>query len=454
LIIFSNNRNLYIAEYKGFKYISSEKIFFPKSFQKYVSDIEYDEIILNGEIKYLTQKENISSNKKISNTNSSINSDNLVIPDEFLNIFQELFAKSITYKNILQKCTKCGLPASFPQIYFDAKGKCQHCVNFKSAGLKDVRHLVSAMTLENKNRKVLVCLSGGRDSCYALHKVKELGLEPIAFTYDWGFISEAARENMAKMCGKLEIQHILVSPNLYKTRLNVRKTLNRWIKTRDVSLIPILMSQDKAFYFYANKIAKELGNIPIVLADHQFEKTNFKSLLAGSKEDSFNPKSGGLEYRLNYKNLFLMILHFTKSLFRNPSLIFLFVKQASISGFNYYLLPHNLIHIFEYLDWDESEVEEVLRREYEWGVGIASSKQSWRMGDITSPFYNLIYRLKLGFDEHDTMTANLVRADKKKLSETITQADSINNAEQVFSYLKVLEIDPVNFMTQIRNAFK
>jgi hypothetical protein len=76
------------------------------------------------------------------------------------------------------------------------------------------------------------------------------------------------------------------------------------------------------------------------------------------------------------------------------------------------------------------------------------------MGDITSPFYNLIYRLKLGFDEHDTMTANLVRADKKKLSETITQADSINNAEQVFSYLKVLEIDPVNFMTQIRNAFK
>jgi hypothetical protein len=309
------------------------------------------------------------------------------------------------------------------------------------------------MTLENKNRKVLVCLSGGRDSCYALHKVKELGLEPIAFTYDWGFISEAARENMAKMCGKLEIQHILVSPNLYKTRLNVRKTLNRWIKTRDVSLIPILMSQDKAFYFYANKIAKELGNIPIVLADHQFEKTNFKSLLAGSKEDSFNPKSGGLEYRLNYKNLFLMILHFTKSLFRNPSLIFLFIKQASISGFNYYLLPHNLIHIFEYLDWDESEVEEVLRKKYGWGVGIASTKQSWRMGDITSPFYNLIYRLKLGFDEHDTLTANLVRANKKKLSETISQTDSINNAEQVFSYLKVLEIDPVIFMKQIRNVF-
>jgi hypothetical protein len=320
-------------------------------------------------------------------------------------------------------------------------------------GLKDVSYLISTMTHENKNRKILVCLSGGRDSCYALHKVKELGFEPIAFTFDWGFISEAARENMAKMCGKLEIQHILVSPNLYKTRLNVRKTLTRWINTCDVSLLPILMSQDKSFYFFAKKIARELGNIPIVLADHQFEKTNFKSLLAGSREDSFNPKNGGLEYRLNYSNLLLMILHFTKSLLSNPSLIFLFIKQASISGFNYYLLPHKVIHIFEYLDWDEVELEAVLRREYGWGVGIASNKQSWRMGDITSPFYNLIYRLKLGFDEHDTLNANLVRADKKILGETITQADCLNNAEQVFSYLKVLEIDPVKFIKRIRKVY-
>jgi hypothetical protein len=345
------------------------------------------------------------------------------------------------------------LPETFPKIYFDKDGTCKHCKNYKPSKVKGQIKLKSTINSGGKTTKVLVCLSGGRDSCFALHKIKEMGFEPIACTYDWGFISEAARENMAKICGKMKIQHILVSPNLYKTRSNVRKTLNRWAKRCDVSLLPILMSQDKAFFFYAQKISKELGGIPIILADHQFEKTNFKSLLAGSREDSFNALSGALEYRLNYKNLFFMIVHFIKILKQNPSLIILFIKQASISAINYYLLPHKVIHIFEYIEWRESEVEEVLRRNYDWGTGIAATRQAWRMGDITSPFYNLIYRLKLGFDEHDTMVANLVRANKKKLHDTSTESDFENNALQVYSYLRVLNIEPLSFLEQIGLQF-
>ena len=36
----------------------------------------------------------------------------------------------------------------------------------------------------------LVAFSGGRDSTYSLHYVKnELELNPIAYTYDWGMVN-------------------------------------------------------------------------------------------------------------------------------------------------------------------------------------------------------------------------------------------------------------------------
>ena len=50
----------------------------------------------------------------------------------------------------------------------------------------------------------LVPFSGGRDSMYVMHVIKkELGLNPIAFTYDWGMVTDLARRNIARICGNL-----------------------------------------------------------------------------------------------------------------------------------------------------------------------------------------------------------------------------------------------------------
>ena len=60
-------------------------------------------------------------------------------------------------------------------------------------------------------------LSGGRDSCYQLHILaKELGLKPIAYTYDWGMVTDIARRNCSRMCQKLGLEHIIVSADIRK----------------------------------------------------------------------------------------------------------------------------------------------------------------------------------------------------------------------------------------------
>ena len=52
--------------------------------------------------------------------------------------------------------------------------------------------------------------SGGRDSSYGLHlMMKTLKVKPIAYTYDWGMVTDLGRRNISRMCSKLELKILL-----------------------------------------------------------------------------------------------------------------------------------------------------------------------------------------------------------------------------------------------------
>ncbi|MCL6582711.1 MAG: hypothetical protein K6U11_03660 [bacterium] len=60
---------------------------------------------------------------------------------------------------------------------------------------------------------ILVSYSGGKDSSFILDLLKnEFGLKVLAFTFDNGFISSAAQENIHRVVEKLGVDHILVKP--------------------------------------------------------------------------------------------------------------------------------------------------------------------------------------------------------------------------------------------------
>jgi tRNA(Ile)-lysidine synthase TilS/MesJ len=63
-----------------------------------------------------------------------------------------------------------------------------------------------------RNKRVLLGLSGGRDSSYALHfLVNELNIKPITYNYDWGLNTEIARKNVAIMTGNLGVENIMIA---------------------------------------------------------------------------------------------------------------------------------------------------------------------------------------------------------------------------------------------------
>lgn len=65
---------------------------------------------------------------------------------------------------------------------------------------------------KHKEFDALIPLSGGKDSTYVLYMAQqELGLKCLAFTYNNGYLSQHAKNNIDAVCKKLGVEHIYYS---------------------------------------------------------------------------------------------------------------------------------------------------------------------------------------------------------------------------------------------------
>ena len=113
-------------------------------------------------------------------------------------------------------CRKCVLPESAPDIRLNADGLCNICVDFEAGGEcgQDRAALETdflKLLKKHRSRKkgehdCLVMCSGGKDSTSALYYMKErYGMNPLAFTFDHGFETEDAMENVRNAVEKLDV---------------------------------------------------------------------------------------------------------------------------------------------------------------------------------------------------------------------------------------------------------
>ena len=93
----------------------------------------------------------------------------------------------------------------------------------------------------------------------------------------------------------------------------------------------------------------------------------------------------------------------------NPSLFNSSMIDTLGAYWSYYFEPrNNICFTFDYLPWDETQVESCLVEEYGWEV-CERTGTTWRRGDGTAPFYNYIYYTVAGFTEFDTFRSNQIR---------------------------------------------
>jgi len=306
--------------------------------------------------------------------------------------------------------------------------------------IDELCRIVAPYRRKDGRHDCIIPYSGGRDSTHTLHVAKNvLKLNPIAFTYDWGMVNDLARRNIARVCGKLKVENIIVAADISWKRENIRKNILAWLKRPDVGMIPLFMAGDKFFFYFTDQVKKRTGIRLNIWGINPLENTDFKVGFLGVPPDHEKERiyslSAGRKGRLiwNIGKRFI-----ANTAYLNGSLLDTFGSFVSRS-----IVPHrDYYHLYDYYRWDEEEVERLVREEYQWETAI-DTRTTWRIGDGTAAFYNYIYYTVAGFSEYDTFRSNQIREGALSRDQGLRLIEDENRARyaSIKWYTEIVGID-------------
>lgn len=172
-------------------------------------------------------------------------------------------------------CVNCLLPKLVPGVELDGRGLCGHCrtlgadyatteEQLRQQREADLEAALAACRGQGEY-DCLVNLSGGKDSCYLLHKItREYGLKALAFTVDVQ-LTEIAWRNIRRTVARLDVPHVTFRPPVEFYRKLFRYLLTHQEErgaVRSVCYVCASLCEG-----YALRLAME-KRIPLILAGY------------------------------------------------------------------------------------------------------------------------------------------------------------------------------------------
>lgn len=131
----------------------------------------------------------------------------------------------------MRYCANCVYPASSAvPLAFDEKGVCTGCstanqrfeIDWDRKKKMFERMIEDYRSQDGSNYDCIIPVSGGKDSYYQIHIMKEMGLNPLLVTYHGYNFTETGLKNMRNMREVFNCDHIWFTPSV-----RVLKAMNR-----------------------------------------------------------------------------------------------------------------------------------------------------------------------------------------------------------------------------------
>jgi len=330
----------------------------------------------------------------------------------------------------MKRCKKCVLPDTYPNIIFDYEGVCNYCLDTDHNTPLGESALLEVIDRDrNRTGKYdcLLGLSGGRDSAYALYyAVSVMGLNPLTFTVDNGFLPSTTHENIANATRILGIDHVYVQHDFSKKCLP--KVLSSWMKRPSVPMISFMclgcrLGMANAFNDLSNTYGQRLlitgGGEPVRIAASMF----FTHHSRGWKRPVDMAYNICMEYVKNFRYII------------DPQLLYTMVRQ------NFHQFPLAL-QLFEYLPYDESEIMKVIQNELKWKKW-GESRSAWRSDCKIGILKSYLYLKTVGFSKLDDLLSGLIRSGSMNREEGLTRLSQENflNEKYIEEFVKELGVN-------------
>lgn len=344
----------------------------------------------------------------------------------------------------LRRCARGVLPQTMPFIEFDAQGVSNYAHHYRPYRPQGEAALAARIEahLREHGKRCIVAFSGGRDSSFGLQYMKRAGMEPLAYTYDWGMVTDLARRNQARLCGRLGVEHIIVSADIRTKRENIRKNVLAWLKRPHLGTVPLFMAGDKQYFYHANQLRQAYGMQWVVLAANPLERTHFKSGFAGVRP--------GILDRPRPTDRLQLLAFYGGETLRNPAYLNSSLLDTAGAFLSFYVIPHDHVRIFDYLRWDEATIDRELQADFDW-EHASDTATTWRIGDGTAAFYNYIFMQVAGFTENDTLRHNQVLEGDlgREQALALVARDNQPRFESIEWYCRTIGLDPIPVLERI-----
>jgi len=306
-------------------------------------------------------------------------------------------------------CKKCVLPTNYLNIKIDDESVCQHCRNYRLTNYLGTGKLLEAIKEPlklNKSKKYdcVVGFSGGRDSTYLLwYIVTILKLRPLAVFSDDLFIPDIALENIESTCNALKVDlRAIKHDNLKKC---IRHHLNSWIKRPVPESLMFINVGERIGYETLVELEAIKEGVHLIFGGRtpiQSEE-KYKTDLIKIKN-----KGGKISWIFGYLKQVLL----NPSLAMNPFCLKIQYKEFMVSRWKDKLIKKNqltIIHpFFEYIHWNENELEHVLFNELNW-KSPKGSKQTSRIGCEVDTLRQYLFYRSLGYNDTNVDLSVLIR---------------------------------------------
>jgi len=321
----------------------------------------------------------------------------------------------------MKYCKKCILPETYPGITFNSEGVCNFCQEHKSedlqrAGKERLLNVLRSVTNESPY-DCIVPVSGGKDSSYILYYiVKELGLKPLAVSYNSGFQHEIAEDNVRNACKKLGIQlEEIRSPgtiqkNLLKASYNLSKRTGMIWGCANcpaiLKMVPINIARKYKvpFVIWGSSILETVD-------DNKYKKNRSKAV----KRILNDPLIiyYGIQY-VFYRTVQRIALKFPIRYVLNPFRTPPFTDENP-----------KFIHFYDYVHWDSMRNVQLLEQEIGWKHPVGKDS---RFDCTLHCVINLFYKKDYGISHDGLSFCNFVREGKMSRDEALAREHEAENS--------------------------
>jgi hypothetical protein len=361
----------------------------------------------------------------------------------------------------MTRCSRCILPDTYPEIRFDDAGVCTYCRAHSPAeyeGRETLEDILARHRGRHEKYDCVVGVSGGRDSSYALwYLARVCGLRVLAYTADHGFVTQAAKDNIARATGILGVDLVREEHDLVKR--SVAHSVSSWMQRPSPGMVPMICGGCRLGMFRGLlRVAHEHRISLIVLgAGSAIETGAFKSIYLTS-----NP--GGRLPVINNSPSLSLFFGLLYELARNPA--YLSSRSGAsvlLQEYLYYfqrgpvqklLFPQQeMLYLYRYLRWDESEILATIQSELDW-TKPASDTSSWRIDCKIDYLKNYMLLGSAGFTEKDEILSRMVREGMLTREEALQRKGHENIVQErlLGELLDEIGVDPGELSTVLGTA--